>query len=89
MGRLISFGMGILKQLKEPKSPIFKTLYAKRTSPDHYEKSGITSFAQMKDKILGAQNGSSGYDAFIKQPKILKDIVKIRMLFYMIALMKH
>lgn len=40
------------------------------------KKSGITSFAQMKDKILGAQNGSSGYYAFIKQPKILKDIVK-------------
>lgn len=38
--------------------------------------SGITSFAQMKDKILGAQNGSSGYYLFLKQPEILKDIIK-------------
>lgn len=38
--------------------------------------SGITSFSQMKGKILGAQNGSSGYDMFIKQPEVLKDIVK-------------
>jgi polar amino acid transport system substrate-binding protein len=35
----------------------------------------ITSFAGMKGKKLGAQEGSSGYDMFTKQPKILKDIV--------------
>lgn len=40
------------------------------------KKSGITSFAHMKDKIIGAQNGSSGYDIFTRQPKTLKDIVK-------------
>ncbi|OQO70728.1 amino acid ABC transporter substrate-binding protein [Enterococcus villorum] len=40
------------------------------------KKSGITSFAQMKGKLLGAQNGSSGYDAFTKQPNVLKNIVK-------------
>ena len=38
--------------------------------------SGITSFADMKGKALGAQSGSSGYDAFTANPKILKDIVK-------------
>ncbi|MCF0240162.1 MAG: amino acid ABC transporter substrate-binding protein, partial [Streptococcus gallolyticus] len=37
--------------------------------------SGITSFADMKDKVLGAQSGSSGYDAFISNPEVLKDIV--------------
>lgn len=37
--------------------------------------SGITSFADMKDKVLGAQSGSSGYDAFTSTPKVLKDIV--------------
>lgn len=36
----------------------------------------ITSFKGMKDKVLGAQNGSSGYDVFTKQPEVLMDIVK-------------
>ena len=30
----------------------------------------------MKDKIIGAQNGSSGYDIFTRQTETLKDIVK-------------
>ncbi|GAA5363930.1 amino acid ABC transporter substrate-binding protein [Streptococcus uberis] len=38
--------------------------------------SNITSFAAMKGKVLGAQSGSSGYDAFTSNPKVLKDIVK-------------
>ena len=38
--------------------------------------SGITSFSDMKGKVLGAQSGSSGYDAFTANPEILKDIVK-------------
>lgn len=38
--------------------------------------SQITSFAEMKGKVLGAQSGSSGYDAFTSHPKILKDLVK-------------
>lgn len=38
--------------------------------------SNITSFSDMKDKVLGAQSGSSGYDAFNASPKVLKDIVK-------------
>lgn len=36
----------------------------------------ITSFSEMKGKVLGAQSGSSGYDAFTSNPKLLKDIVK-------------
>lgn len=31
---------------------------------------------QLKDKVLGAQNGSSGYDSFNSNPEILKNIVK-------------
>lgn len=38
--------------------------------------SGIKSFSDMKGKALGAQSGSSGYDAFTANPKVLKDIVK-------------
>ena len=37
--------------------------------------SGITTDADMKDKRLGAQTGSSGYDAFEANPNILKNIV--------------
>lgn len=38
--------------------------------------SGITSIADMKDKRLGAQSASSGYDAFISNPDVLQKIVK-------------
>lgn len=37
--------------------------------------SGITEAAQMAGKNLGAQSGSSGYDAFTNQPEVLKNIV--------------
>lgn len=37
--------------------------------------SGITSFDGMKDKKLGAQEGSSGYATFNDQPEVLKDLV--------------
>lgn len=36
----------------------------------------ITSTADMKGKILGLQSGSSGYQAYIDQPKVLKQYVK-------------
>lgn len=36
----------------------------------------ITDFKAMKDKVLGAQSGSSGYEAFTANPKVLKDFVK-------------
>lgn len=36
----------------------------------------IKSISQLKDKVLGAQNGSSGYDIFNEKPEILKNIVK-------------
>lgn len=42
----------------------------------------------MQGKILGVQNGSSGYDGFESQPDILKNLLKTKRLFYMTALMK-
>ncbi|MEI5991031.1 hypothetical protein A5881_002564 [Enterococcus termitis] len=40
------------------------------------KKNAINSFADMKGKVLGAQNGSSGYNSFEEQPEILKNLVK-------------
>lgn len=40
------------------------------------KKNTINSFSDMKGKILGAQNGSSGYHSFEEQPEILKNSVK-------------
>ncbi|MBL1227666.1 amino acid ABC transporter substrate-binding protein [Enterococcus sp. BWB1-3] len=40
------------------------------------KKNNINQFSDMKDKILGAQNGSSGYHGFEEEPEILKDLVK-------------
>lgn len=38
--------------------------------------SNISQVSDMKDKVLGAQAGSSGYSVFEGQPAILKDIVQ-------------
>ncbi|WEV60954.1 amino acid ABC transporter substrate-binding protein [Streptococcaceae bacterium ESL0729] len=38
--------------------------------------SNISKVSQMEGKILGAQEGSSGYDAFTNNPEVLKDLVK-------------
>ena len=38
--------------------------------------SDIAKFSDMKDKVLGAQAGSSGYQAFTDHPEVLKDFVK-------------
>ena len=36
----------------------------------------IKAISDLKDKVLGAQNGSSGYDTFNSNPEVLKNIVK-------------
>ncbi|MEE3743603.1 amino acid ABC transporter substrate-binding protein [Streptococcus dysgalactiae] len=38
--------------------------------------SGITDTSDMKNKVLGAQSGSSGYDALTRHHKVLKDLIK-------------
>ncbi|MBM7689469.1 amino acid ABC transporter substrate-binding protein [Enterococcus ureilyticus] len=40
------------------------------------KKNNINHFSDMKGKILGAQNGSSGINSFEEQPTILKNLVK-------------
>ena len=37
---------------------------------------GVKNVTDLKDKVLGAQNGSSGYDTFNENPDVLKNIVK-------------
>ncbi|OJG73147.1 extracellular solute-binding protein [Enterococcus phoeniculicola] len=39
------------------------------------KKNKIETFKDMKEKNLGAQEGSSGYESFTTQPEVLKDIV--------------
>lgn len=36
----------------------------------------IKTISELKDRVLGAQNGSSGYDTFNEKPEVLKNIVK-------------
>lgn len=56
---------------------LFSDTYMKSTQVLVTKKdSGITDFDQMDGKILGAQEGSSGYNVFNEQPEILKDHVK-------------
>lgn len=38
--------------------------------------SGIQNISEMKDKMLGLQEGSSGYDVFESEPNLLKHLVK-------------
>lgn len=40
------------------------------------KKNNLATFEDMQDKILGVQNGSSGYHSFEEQPEILKNYVK-------------
>ena len=40
------------------------------------KKNNINHFKDMQGKVLGAQNGSSGYNSFEEQPEILKTYVK-------------
>ncbi|KPJ23244.1 amino acid ABC transporter substrate-binding protein [Streptococcus phocae] len=40
------------------------------------QSSKVKAVSDMAGKVLGAQSGSSGYDAFLKHPKRLKEVVK-------------
>ncbi|GFH40356.1 amino acid ABC transporter substrate-binding protein [Pseudolactococcus insecticola] len=72
---LIWNGYSVTKERE--KKVLFSDPYMKNEQVLVTKKSSkIDSVSGMKDKILGAQQGSSGYDAFTNQPKILKDIVK-------------
>lgn len=72
---LIWNGYSITNERKEKVS--FSNTYMKNEQVLVTKKtSNITSFSEMNGKTLGAQSGSSGYDTFISNPTILKDIVK-------------
>ncbi|MGM8137322.1 amino acid ABC transporter substrate-binding protein [Enterococcus italicus] len=59
------------------KKVTFSDSYMKNTQVLVTKKSsGITTVDGMKGKILGAQEGSSGYNVFTKQANVLKDIVQ-------------
>ncbi|HES7922755.1 TPA: amino acid ABC transporter substrate-binding protein [Streptococcus pyogenes] len=40
------------------------------------KRSDIKTISDMKHKVLGAQSASSGYDALLRTPKMLKDFIK-------------
>lgn len=72
---LIWNGYSVTDERKE--KVLFSDTYMKNEQVLVTKKSSnITSFSDMKDKTLGAQSGSSGYDTFVSNPKVLKDIVK-------------
>lgn len=72
---LIWNGYSVTKERE--KKVLFTNPYMKNEQVLVTKKSSkIDVVAGMKNKALGAQQGSSGYDAFTKQPKILMDIVK-------------
>ena len=72
---LIWNGYSVTKERE--KKVLFTNPYMKNEQVLVTKKSSkIDDVAGMKNKALGAQQGSSGYDAFTKQPKILMDIVK-------------
>ncbi|MFD2729613.1 amino acid ABC transporter substrate-binding protein [Enterococcus camelliae] len=59
------------------KKVTFSDTYMKNTQILVTKKSsGITNVEEMKGKVLGAQEGSSGYSVFTKQAEVLKNRVK-------------
>lgn len=68
---------GYTKTAEREKKVLFTNTYMKNLQVLVTPKaSGITSFEQMAGKVLGAQEGSSGYATFNEQPDVLKDLVK-------------
>ncbi|MDR0846522.1 MAG: amino acid ABC transporter substrate-binding protein [Lactobacillales bacterium] len=67
---------GYTKTTNRQKVILFSNTYMKNSQElVTLKASGITSFADMKGKIVGIQNGSSGYDAYNDQPKVLKQYI--------------
>ena len=76
-GKIDLIWNGYSKTSEREEKVLFTNSYMKNEQVLVTKKSsGITTFAGMKDKVLGAQSGSSGYDTFTANPEVLKDIVK-------------
>ncbi|MFU2181458.1 transporter substrate-binding domain-containing protein [Streptococcus pluranimalium] len=72
---LIWNGYSVTKE--RAKKVAFTNAYMKNEQVLVTKKSAnITDFSGMTGKVLGAQSGSSGYEAFSDSPKVLKDLVK-------------
>ncbi|MDY3024590.1 MAG: amino acid ABC transporter substrate-binding protein [Streptococcus hyovaginalis] len=72
---LIWNGYSVTKE--RAKKVAFTNAYMKNEQVLVTKKSAnITDFLGMTGKVLGAQSGSSGYEAFSDSPKVLKDLVK-------------
>ena len=68
---------GYSKTTEREKTVLFSNEYMVNEQVIVTKKSkNIVNKDQLKDKVLGAQNGSSGYDSFSSNPEILKNIVK-------------
>lgn len=68
---------GYSKTTEREKTVLFSNEYMVNEQVIVTKKSkNIVNKDQLKDKVLGAQNGSSGYDSFNSNPEILKNIVK-------------
>lgn len=68
---------GYSKNAEREKKVLFSDEYMKNEQVVvSLKKNNIRSFTDMKGKILGAQNGSSGYNSFEEDPTLLKDLVQ-------------
>jgi polar amino acid transport system substrate-binding protein len=74
---------GYSKNRKREKVQLFSKTYMKNEQILVTKKdSGITSFAQMKQKILGTQRASASFDVFMDQPKVLKRYIEGEVILY-------
>jgi polar amino acid transport system substrate-binding protein len=74
---------GYSKNKQREKIQLFSKTYMKNEQVLVTKKnSKITSFAQMKGKILGTQRGSASFDVFMDQPKVLKRYIKAKPVLY-------
>ncbi len=65
------------KTLHISKKVLFSDIYMETEEVLIVKKdSSIAKLSDMADKVIGAQAASSGYEAFISNPEVLKDIVK-------------
>lgn len=70
---------GYSKNAERAKKVLFSDRYLKNDQVIvSLKKNHINSFSDLKGKVVGLQNGSSGHELFEKKPKILKDFVKNR-----------
>lgn len=84
------FGTATRKQMPGSKGIVFWYVYGKQTSVSHCEKQTISlSFDDMKDKVLGAQEGLPAMIHSIINQKYSKTLWQIMMQRYMLVSTRH